>query len=298
MEPGSQQFLQFCFNALHMTHYFIKSTIVSIWALMTREGLESLKSNVYGEHLKVNLLKILLTFESLTLRRHFLPWAVFVDPRRPCTSPFGTSTSRFWLFIRLFLTRLKEMIATQNEQNFQLSQIRGRCAVLVKPDYQSCRPVNITEPHIYFQVYLWTLSSYSKTLKRSQNTLNLIRQLVQNQFWREIVPTNAIHQFIKVAKVPFLTNNDATCSVIDDEYIYFEDRMIPLLPTPSPRLDQMVKQEIRKRSMEAQEPCGHFFNTFSYRSFSKKCGEIFKKKFFNNFFRMVYTKWKQNNLSD
>ena len=40
--------------------------------------------------------------------------------------------------------------------------------------------------------------------------------------------------------------------MIDDEYIYFEDRQIPLLPTPSPRLDQMVKAELRKRSMEAQ----------------------------------------------
>jgi hypothetical protein len=45
-----------------------------------------------------------------------------------------------------------------------------------------------------------------------------------------------------------------TNRVIDDEYLYFEDgKQIPLLPTPSPRLDQLVKQEIRKRSMEAQQ---------------------------------------------
>lgn len=45
----------------------------------------------------------------------------------------------------------KELIATQNEQNVPLSQIRGRCCVLVKTDYQSCRPVTITEAHIFYQ---------------------------------------------------------------------------------------------------------------------------------------------------
>ena len=46
---------------------------------------------------------------------------------------------------------MKELIATQNEQTMAISQIRGRCCVLVKPDYQSCRPVTITEHHIFFQ---------------------------------------------------------------------------------------------------------------------------------------------------
>ena len=50
----------------------------------------------------------------------------------------------------------KEVILSANENKYPLSAIRGRCSVLVKPDYQSCRPVNITENHVYFQESKYT----------------------------------------------------------------------------------------------------------------------------------------------
>ena len=68
----------------------------------------------------------------------FFRGPVFVRPEETAHEP-----------VRNF--HFKELIATQNEQNVPLSQIRGRCCVLVKPDYQSCRPVTITEAHIFYQ---------------------------------------------------------------------------------------------------------------------------------------------------
>ena len=118
----------------------------------------------------------------------------------------------------------QELILSQNEQNYPLASIRGRCIVLVKPDYQGCRPVNIIEKHVYFQE-----SKYSEVMENGM-TQGVIRKVRTHKRYN---PTNR---------------------VIDDEYLYFEEgKQIPLLPTPSPRLDQLVKQEIRKRSMEAQQ---------------------------------------------
>ena len=63
----------------------------------------------------------------------------------------------------------KEIILSAQEQTFPLAHIRGRCCVLVKPDYQCCRPVNITENHVYYQEQRWQIDGISRLTKKSES---------------------------------------------------------------------------------------------------------------------------------
>lgn len=118
----------------------------------------------------------------------------------------------------------KELIQSHQEQIFPLHTVRGRCCVLVKPDFQAMRPVNIQENHVY----------------------------VHESNYREIIDNTTTKLMVK--KMRSFKRYAPSNRVVDDEYLYFgENKTIPLLPTPSPRLDSMVKQEIRKRTFEAQQ---------------------------------------------
>ncbi|CAG5104918.1 Oidioi.mRNA.OKI2018_I69.chr1.g1670.t1.cds [Oikopleura dioica] len=117
----------------------------------------------------------------------------------------------------------KELIMTGTEHIIPMHTIRGKCCVLVKPDFQTMRPVNIQENHVYFHE-----ANYKEFIENGQPKL----MLKKIRSFKRYSPSNR---------------------VVDDEYFYFTDKPIPLLPTPSPRLDQMVKAEIRKRTFEAQQ---------------------------------------------
>lgn len=117
----------------------------------------------------------------------------------------------------------KELIMTGTEHIIPMHTIRGKCCVLVKPDFQTMRPVNIQENHVYFHE-----SNYKEFLENGQPKL----MLKKIRSFKRYSPSN---------------------KVVDDEYFYFTDKPIPLMPTPSPRLDSMVKAEIRKRTFEAQQ---------------------------------------------
>ena len=124
MEPGSQQYLQVLFRRSPQEHQILYKVDDCVYLSV---------NDTRGP--RVAQIKRLWRSPSGVL---FFRGPVFVRPEETVHEP-----------VRNF--HFKEMIATQNEQNFQLGQIRGRCAVLVKPDYQACRPVTITEHHIYFQ---------------------------------------------------------------------------------------------------------------------------------------------------